>query len=136
MQAGEMLTYAEVEEKYGIKVSTLYSLVHQKRIPHVRLGRRFIRFSVPEVEAWVASHRVAGANGTTPFELTQKPNDLTTWLDTAIGSRSDKSQAKVQTLISAAANLAAMTGIEEEEFIEVCTSELRRAALMAKVVRS
>jgi len=56
----EVVGYAEMERRYGIKRGTLYSLVSQRRIPHLRLGSRFVRFRVAEVEAWLNSHRVGG----------------------------------------------------------------------------
>ena len=55
----ELLTYEEAAQLLSIKRATLYSLVHHRRIPHVRLGPRFVRFSRAELEQWVAVHRVA-----------------------------------------------------------------------------
>jgi excisionase family DNA binding protein len=42
----------------GIKKNTLYGLVHNKRIPHHKLNRRFIRFSKIDLLAWMNDHRV------------------------------------------------------------------------------
>ena len=55
-----LLTYAEVAERFGFKVNTLYSLVRQRRIPHVRLGKRFVRFPLVELVNWVRAAQVAG----------------------------------------------------------------------------
>jgi excisionase family DNA binding protein len=52
------LSYKEISERVGIPLGTLYSLVAQAKIPHVRLGRRNVRFVVQEVDAWIDSHRV------------------------------------------------------------------------------
>jgi hypothetical protein len=38
-----LITYNQLEQRYGIKVATAVSLVREGRIPHVRFGRRFIR---------------------------------------------------------------------------------------------
>ena len=54
-------TYSEVSEMLGIKVGTLYSLVSRQRIPHVRLGRRFVRFPEKELREWALAHFVAPA---------------------------------------------------------------------------
>jgi excisionase family DNA binding protein len=53
-----LLSYREVSADYGIKIGTLYALVHDRRIPHVRLGRRLVRFSRTELERWIESNTV------------------------------------------------------------------------------
>lgn len=55
----KLLTYDGLEQKYGIKKGTAYSLVCRKRIPHIRLGKRFVRFPVDEIDRWFAEHFVA-----------------------------------------------------------------------------
>jgi excisionase family DNA binding protein len=57
----DWMTYAEVSTEYKIKLGTLYSLVAQGRIPHVRLGRRFVRFSRPALQAWLRHRTVEPA---------------------------------------------------------------------------
>ncbi len=59
----QLLSYTQVAEEYGIKVGTLYAMVHQRRIPHVRLGRRFVRFSRHELERWIDSNNVTPTGG-------------------------------------------------------------------------
>lgn len=44
--------------RYGLPVGTIHALVSQGRIPHVRLGPRFVRFDLAELDAWYAKHRV------------------------------------------------------------------------------
>ena len=53
-----LITYRQAAERLGMPVGTLYSLVSTRRIPHVRLGRRLVRFRRRELEAWVDEHRV------------------------------------------------------------------------------
>lgn len=50
--------YSEAAEMLGIRVATLYSLVHERRIPHRRLGKRLVRFSIEDLEGWFNEHRV------------------------------------------------------------------------------
>jgi excisionase family DNA binding protein len=54
----DMIDYAGAETATGIKKSTLYALVVQNRIPHVRYGRRFVRFSRSELAKWILEHSV------------------------------------------------------------------------------
>lgn len=56
------LTYAEVSARLGIKVETLYVMVHRGSIPHVRLSRRMVRFEPRVLDAWVAEHRMPTAD--------------------------------------------------------------------------
>lgn len=57
----ELLTYAEVRKLTGFKAGTLYSMVKRREIPHVRLGRRLVRFSKAEIETWLKKHSVPTA---------------------------------------------------------------------------
>lgn len=54
----ELLTYSEVSKRYGLKVGTLYALVHNHRIPHVRLGARFVRFRSDAIEQWLSESAI------------------------------------------------------------------------------
>ena len=58
-QKSKNFGYAELEKEYGIKRNTAYSLVAQNRIPHIRLGNRFVLFERDAIEAHFAAHRVA-----------------------------------------------------------------------------
>jgi excisionase family DNA binding protein len=42
----------------GISKNTLYALVFRKRIPHIRLNRRFVRFSRADLITWLDEHKV------------------------------------------------------------------------------
>ncbi|MEI9936270.1 MAG: helix-turn-helix domain-containing protein [Pseudomonadota bacterium] len=46
----------------GIAKGTLYALVSQKRVPHVRLGKRLVRFSEPDLRNWIAERRIPQLN--------------------------------------------------------------------------
>lgn len=45
-------TPAECAELLALKLSTIDALVHQKRIPHVKLGRA-LRFRREDIEEWI-----------------------------------------------------------------------------------
>ena len=62
-QLPRLLTYQQLEQHYGIKVATAVSLVREGRIPCVRLGPRFVRFDVQEIERWIMRHRVTWVGG-------------------------------------------------------------------------
>lgn len=51
--SAETITYAQLTERFGIKRGTAYALVSQNRIPHIKIGRRFILFPVAAVTAWL-----------------------------------------------------------------------------------
>lgn len=54
----KMLNYQQAAKLMGVPVGTVYSLVFQKRIPHVRLGSRLVRFSENTLVRWLAEHTV------------------------------------------------------------------------------
>ena len=53
-----LLTYEEAAELLGLKLGTLYSLVSTRRIPHVRLSGRLVRFERSTLEEYIAERRV------------------------------------------------------------------------------
>ncbi len=54
----DLLTYEEAADLLGVKRGTLYAWVSEKRIPHVRLSARCVRFEKPALLEWVAKRRV------------------------------------------------------------------------------
>jgi excisionase family DNA binding protein len=54
----KLLTYPEAACLLGVKIGTVYSLVSQRRIPHVRLSGRLVRFERRALEAYIAARRV------------------------------------------------------------------------------
>jgi excisionase family DNA binding protein len=57
--ADALLTYAEAAAHLGIKTGTLHSLVHARRVPHLRFGKRFVRFRKVDLNAWIEQHAIA-----------------------------------------------------------------------------
>jgi excisionase family DNA binding protein len=49
----DLLTYAQASNHLNLKLGTLYALVAQGRVPHVRLGRRLVRFYRSDLDAWL-----------------------------------------------------------------------------------
>ena len=54
----KLITYREAAELRGIPRGTLYALVHHNRIPHIRLGRRLVRFSQEALERFVEERTI------------------------------------------------------------------------------
>jgi excisionase family DNA binding protein len=55
----ELIGYRKVATKLGVPIGTVYSMVAHRRIPHVRLGKRLVRFREEDVDAYIAAKRVA-----------------------------------------------------------------------------
>jgi excisionase family DNA binding protein len=60
---GEVIGYAAAARALAVNINTLYAWVHQKRIPHIRYGRRNVRFRRSELLAYVEAHSVAATGG-------------------------------------------------------------------------
>lgn len=54
-----LITYEAVSAWTGIKLATLYSLVRRKQIPHIRLGKRLVRFDPDLLGQWLAEGTVS-----------------------------------------------------------------------------
>ena len=52
-----LLTIKEVAEYTGLSVHTLYTMVSQRRIPYVKVGRRTM-FDVGLLDDWLKQHTV------------------------------------------------------------------------------
>jgi excisionase family DNA binding protein len=51
----KLLTIEQVAEALQVKKSTIYSLVCRKRIPHVKLTGKILRFKLSELQKWIES---------------------------------------------------------------------------------
>lgn len=47
-----LLTVKELAAYLNMKVSTLYSYVEHKQIPHIRIGK-LVRFNLQQIDAWL-----------------------------------------------------------------------------------
>lgn len=53
-----LLTYEQASQLLMVPKGTLYSWVHCRRIPHIRLGPRLVKFRPSDLTQWVEAHRV------------------------------------------------------------------------------
>ena len=61
----EILGYAEAARFLNIPIGTLDCWVHNKRIPHIRIGRRAIKFVRSQLCEWLEQHQVQPSKDTT-----------------------------------------------------------------------
>lgn len=54
----EKVRYQGAVKITGLSVATLYSMVSRRQIPHIRLGKRLVVFSVAELQDWMNRRRV------------------------------------------------------------------------------
>ena len=52
-----LLDIKEVADYIGLSVHTLYTMVSQRRIPFVKMGR-LTKFDREEIDKWITSHSV------------------------------------------------------------------------------
>lgn len=57
-QAGDLMTYTEAAELLNVPKGTLYTWVFEKRVPHIRLGKRMVRFSRLQIAKWLQANNV------------------------------------------------------------------------------
>ncbi len=62
----DLLTYAEAADMLGLELSTLYTLVSRRTVPHIRFGRRLVRFRRRELRAWVDERAVPPISSSPP----------------------------------------------------------------------
>ncbi len=55
----KIIDYNGAHEVTGICINTLYGLVSRRKIPHMRISARLVRFVKRELEEWLDSRRVA-----------------------------------------------------------------------------
>ena len=58
MPERKLVTYKVAAPILGVEVNTLYTLVHQNRVPHIRLGKRLVRFDLAQLKEFIDAHRV------------------------------------------------------------------------------
>jgi len=61
--SAEMMSYDDAAEYLRMKMGTLYCMVSRRRIPHVRLGPRLVRFRRADLEAWLEARSVGCGDG-------------------------------------------------------------------------
>ncbi len=53
----EMVGIKELAKYVGIEVYTVYDWVHQRKIPHYKVGR-LLKFDIAEINSWLESKKV------------------------------------------------------------------------------
>lgn len=54
----DLIGYRELACLLGVPIGTCYAWVHQRRVPHIRLGPRLVRFSRREIRDWLRQRQV------------------------------------------------------------------------------
>lgn len=54
---GGLLDIVGLSRAIGVKRKTIYSWVHTRQIPYVKVGR-LVKFDVADIDAWVQSRKV------------------------------------------------------------------------------
>ena len=54
----KLLNINELAEYLGIKISTVYSWVNQRKIPYIKVGR-LVKFDQVDIDKWIAEQKVA-----------------------------------------------------------------------------
>jgi excisionase family DNA binding protein len=58
-----LIGYTEAAKLLGIALPTLYSKVSRRQVPHVRFGRRCVRFDEAALREYIAQHAVPPTSG-------------------------------------------------------------------------
>ena len=53
-----LLNYQQLTDRLGIKKNTLYAMVCRKRIPHIRISGRMVRFDSDVIDKWINARTV------------------------------------------------------------------------------
>ena len=53
-----LLNYTEAAAYLSMPIGTLRALVCRRRVPHIRLTGRLVKFDPAELDAWINAHRV------------------------------------------------------------------------------
>jgi excisionase family DNA binding protein len=68
----EFLKIQDLSLYLGIKVSTLYAMVGDKKIPHYKVGR-LVRFKKAEIDEWIGTKQISCKGATARVEKAVKP---------------------------------------------------------------
>lgn len=55
----KLISYKEAAARLDVPVTTLRVMVNRKRVPHIRLGTRMVKFDPDELTRWVNARRIA-----------------------------------------------------------------------------
>jgi excisionase family DNA binding protein len=80
------LTVRDVAKRYGIGQSQVYKMVAERRIPHVRLSDRVIRFREEDLDQWERDRTIH----TSPCTEGSSPSPISTSTANAVAARQAK----------------------------------------------
>jgi excisionase family DNA binding protein len=121
----DLLTYSEASTRLNLKLGTLYALVSQGRVPHVRLGRRLVRFSRGDLDAWLRQHALAPQASEGPWVARRSP-----CRSTASPLRAKESSRLVSSYTRSTPKAARRAGVA----VRRCCSSISAASARANVV--
>lgn len=52
-----LIDIAEVSQQLGVRAKTVYSWVHTRQIPFIKVGR-LVKFQQKDIEAWIEKRKV------------------------------------------------------------------------------
>jgi len=54
----KLLDIDELSQILGVKKSTVYNWISQNKIPHIKIGKRILKFRAKDIEAWIEAKSV------------------------------------------------------------------------------
>ena len=57
-QKDKYVGYKTASQLIQVPMGTLYGLVSKKQIPHYRISKRMVLFSLEEIQQWIKGHRI------------------------------------------------------------------------------
>ncbi|GEM_PF-3568673 len=54
----DLIGYAEAAQLLNTPIGTLYGWVNRKRVPHIRISKRLVKFSRRALATWIAERTV------------------------------------------------------------------------------
>jgi excisionase family DNA binding protein len=59
--SGPLIGISDMARLLGVRLKTLYSWVHQRKIPYVKVGR-LVKFDQKDIATWIAERKVKVAD--------------------------------------------------------------------------
>ena len=53
----KLLDISEVSDTIGVQINTLYSWIHQKKIPYIKIGR-LVKFKPSDIDEWLKENSI------------------------------------------------------------------------------
>lgn len=112
------LRIKDVAELLNVSEMTVHRWIGDSLIPVYKINGQY-RFSRPEIESWVMSHKLKNKSGVSPFSIEAPPH---TFNETKMTAGSQK--FSLFRAIHKGQVLSSISGINKEEVIRTCTKVL------------